>query len=63
MDKLDKEFYEKADILVGFTDNAYKYFLKGNFKRKKKILGWKDCLVHSRLMATTCFTSCAVHIM
>ena len=38
MDKLDKEFYEKADILLGFTDNAYKYFLKGNFKRKKKIL-------------------------
>ena len=38
MDKLDKEFYEKADILLGFTDNAYKYFLKGNSKRKKKIL-------------------------
>ena len=38
MDKLDKEFYEKADILLGFTDNAYEYFSKGNIKQKRKIL-------------------------
>ena len=37
-DKLDKEFYEKADILLGFTDNAYEYFSKGNIKQKRKIL-------------------------
>ena len=36
--KLDKEFYEKADILLGFTDNAYEYFSKGNIKQKRKIL-------------------------
>ena len=38
MDKLDKEFYEKADILLGFTDNVYEYFSKGNIKQKRKIL-------------------------
>ena len=38
IDKLDKEFYEKADILLGFTDNAYEYFSKGNIKQKRKIL-------------------------
>ncbi len=37
-DKLDKEFYEKADILLVFTDNAYEYFSKGNIKQKRKIL-------------------------
>lgn len=30
IDRLDREFYEKADIVLGFTDNAYMYFLKGN---------------------------------
>ena len=38
IDKLDKEFYAKADILLGFTDNAYEYFSKGNTKQKRKIL-------------------------
>lgn len=38
IDKLDKEFYNKADILLGFTDNAYEYFSKGNSKQKRKIL-------------------------
>ena len=38
IDKLDKEFYNKADILLGFTDNAYEYFSKGNTKQKRKIL-------------------------
>lgn len=38
MDKLDKEFYDKADILLGFTDNAYEYFSKGNIKQRRKIL-------------------------
>lgn len=38
MDKLDKEFYEKADILLGFTDNAYEYFVQGIIKQKRKIL-------------------------
>lgn len=38
MDKLDKEFYEQADILLGFTDNAYEYFSKGNINQRRKIL-------------------------
>lgn len=38
IDKLDREFYDKADILLGFTDNAYKYFVQGNIKQKRKIL-------------------------
>ena len=38
IDRLDREFYEKADIMLGFTDNAYKYFLKGNTAQKRKIL-------------------------
>ena len=31
-------YNEKADILLGFTDNAYEYFSKGNIKQKRKIL-------------------------
>ena len=38
MDKLDKAFYDKADIMLGFTDNAYMYFLKGNTAQRRKIL-------------------------
>lgn len=38
IDKLDREFYDKADTLLGFTDNAYEYFAKGNIKQKRKIL-------------------------
>ncbi len=38
MNKLDKQFYEKADILLGFTDNAYNYFLKGTIAQRRKIL-------------------------
>ena len=38
MDKLDKAFYDRADIMLGFTDNAYMYFLKGNTAQRRKIL-------------------------
>ena len=38
IDRLDREFYEKADIMLGFTDNAYEYFLKGNTAQRRKIL-------------------------
>ena len=38
IDRLDREFYEKADIMLGFTDNAYMYFLKGNTAQRRKIL-------------------------
>ena len=36
--KLDKQFYERADTLLGFTDNAYEYYLKGNLAQKRKII-------------------------
>lgn len=38
INKLDKEFYSKADLLLGFTDNAYEYFSNGNLNQKRKIL-------------------------
>lgn len=38
MDKLDREFYEQADIVLGFTDNASEYCCKGNIEQRRKIL-------------------------
>ena len=35
---LDKAFYDKADTLLSFTDNAHDYFLKGNLFQKRKIM-------------------------
>ena len=37
IDKLDKAFYDKADTLLSFTDNAHDYFLKGNLLQRRKI--------------------------
>lgn len=38
IDKLDKAFYDKADTLLSFTDNAHDYFLKGNLLQRRKIM-------------------------
>lgn len=38
IDKLDKAFYDKADTLLSFTDNAHDYFLKGNLFQRRKIM-------------------------
>ena len=38
INKLDKEFYSQADLLLGFTDNAYDYFLQGNIEQRRRIL-------------------------
>lgn len=35
---LDKAFYDKADTLLSFTDNAHDYFLKGNLFQRRKIM-------------------------
>ena len=38
MNKLNKQFYAQADLLLGFTDNAHEYFLKGTIEQRRKIL-------------------------
>ncbi|CCY63914.1 resolvase [Clostridium sp. CAG:967] len=38
IDKLDKQFYEQADTLLRFTDNAYEYYQKGTTAQRRKIL-------------------------
>ena len=38
INKLDKQFYEQADTLLSFTDNAYDYYSKGNNQQKRKII-------------------------
>ena len=38
INKLDKQFYEQADTLLRFTDNAYEYYLKGSIAQRRKIL-------------------------
>ena len=38
IDRLDRKFYDKADIMLSFTDNAYMYFIKGNTTQRRKIL-------------------------
>ena len=38
INKLDKQFYEQADALLRFTDNAYEYYLKGSIAQRRKIL-------------------------
>ena len=35
---LDKQFYEKTDMLLEFTENVYEYFKKGNPKQRRRIL-------------------------
>ena len=35
---LDKAFYDKADTLLSFIDNAHDYFLKGNLFQRRKIM-------------------------
>ena len=38
INKLDKQFYEQADALLRFTDNAYEYYHKGTIAQRRKIL-------------------------
>ena len=38
INKLDKQFYEQADILLGFTDNAHELYLKGSLAQRRKII-------------------------
>ncbi|MCD7879296.1 MAG: recombinase family protein, partial [Candidatus Gastranaerophilales bacterium] len=38
INKLDKSFYEQADTLLGFMDNAHDYFLKGSLAQKRKVV-------------------------
>ena len=38
INKLDKQFYEQADTLLKFTDNAYEYYHKGTIAQRRKIL-------------------------
>ena len=38
INKLDKQFYEQADALLRFTDNAYEYYQKGTTVQRRKIL-------------------------
>lgn len=38
INKLDKQFYEQADSLLKFTDNAYKYYQQGTIAQRRKIL-------------------------
>lgn len=38
INKLDKQFYEQADTLLSFTDNAYELYLKGSLDKKRKII-------------------------
>lgn len=38
INKLDKQFYEQADSLLKFTDNAYEYYQQGTIAQRRKIL-------------------------
>ena len=38
MNELDRQFYEKTDMLLGFTENVHEYFKKGNFEQRRRIL-------------------------
>lgn len=38
MNELDKQFYQKTDMLLGFTENVHGYFKKGNFDQRRRIL-------------------------
>lgn len=38
MNELDKQFYQKTDMLLGFTENVHEYFKKGNFDQRRRIL-------------------------
>ena len=38
MKELDKQFYQKTDMLLGFTENVYKYFSQGTFEQRKRVL-------------------------
>jgi len=38
MKELDKQFYEKSDLLLGFTENVHEYFSKGSANQKRRIL-------------------------
>ena len=36
--KLDKQFYDKADTLLGFIDNAHDLYLSGNIEQRRQII-------------------------
>lgn len=38
MNELDKQFYQKTDMLLEFTENVHEYFKKGNFDQRRRIL-------------------------
>ena len=38
MKELDKQFYQKTDMLLGFTENVHKYFSQGTFEVRKRVL-------------------------
>lgn len=38
INKLDKRFYVHTDTLLGFMDNAHKYFLNGTLVQKRKVI-------------------------
>ena len=38
MNELDRQFYEKTDMLLGFTENVHEYFQKGNSQQRRRIL-------------------------
>ena len=38
MKELDKQFYQKTDMLLGFTENVHKYFSQGTFEERKRVL-------------------------
>ena len=38
INELDKQFYEKTDMLLGFTENVHEYFKKGDARQRRRIL-------------------------
>ena len=38
INKLDKQFYEHADTMLRFTDNAHEYYQRGSVAQRRKIL-------------------------
>lgn len=38
INKLDKQFYEQADVLLRFTDDAHDLYLQGNLEQRRKIV-------------------------
>jgi len=38
INKLDKQFYQQADTMLRFTDNAYNLYLQGSLEQRRKII-------------------------